>query len=251
MKKTKQPQQKVEYLPHTVKTITNLSPQNIKKLNKKQLLDIAQFGAKQSNYRRTRAIKTFESREIPLPTAYKEWSRIEEKATMLKGTPKGVQSYRYIDFSVNSKMTLNQLRAQFHYIQSFLKSKTSITRGWDKQLVDFRSKISENIEQITGKKVRLLKTSKTKYNQLWEIYNKIDISQYGSYNSTQIQAMIYNELEERDISNRSRMRLNEDIVEIDTDEILDEIIERLTSDYEKRKGEDDDNSEPFGLGSND
>lgn len=248
MKKIKQ---NVEYLPHSIKTITNLSPQNIKKLNKKQLLDIATFGAKQANYRRTRAIKTFESKEIPLPTAYKEWSRIEEKAKMLKGTPKGVQSYRYIDFSVNSKMTLNQLRSQFHYIQSFLKTKTSKSRGWDRQLVDFRAKISENIEQITGKKVRLSKTSKTKYNQLWEIYNKIDISQYGSYNSTQIQAMIYNELEERDIKNRSRIRLNEDILEVDIDEILEEITDRLTSDYEERKGEDDDNSEPFGLGSND
>lgn len=239
MKKTPKPN-----LPHKVSTITSLTDVQIKKLTKKQLLDIAKWGQGVAETRRTRSLKAISKHNLPMPLVYGEWTNIDNHAKMLKNAPKDAQSYRYIDFSVSSKMTINQLRNQFHYIRNFLSAKTSTVGDWKDHLKTFKQSLENEVEKMTGERKTLRYLNREQFYKLWDIYNRLKDSDMVGYSSTQVQLMVYNSIVKKTLP-------TDENGDIDIDLIIDNIKQEMDKGYERsRLIKNEIQSDPFDLGSN-
>lgn len=231
---------------YTVKQILDIPQSQISRLRKADLYEIAKRGAALANQRRTRALKAIEKNDLAMPIVYGQWTNIDNNARMLKNAPKDAQSYRYIDFNVTKSMKLNELRSQMHYIRNFLKSETSTIEKWKSNLKDMKSRIEVAIQKEQGleNRPRLRYLDKNELYDFWNAYNKIKESDYTGYSSTQVQAMLYQDI-------KSVKRPTDEYGNIDIDTVVENLKSKLRMGYEQKKQVISDVSDsPFDLGSN-
>lgn len=240
---------KIDTSNFTIKQVLSYtSPKKLSSLKKADLFKIATKGASFAETRRKEALKAIAKRpNMPLPMVYGEWTIQDTKAHMMEGTPKGRQSYRYIDFSVNKDMTLNELRSQMYYIRNFLKSKTSRYGDWLEFRKAQKGALEKAIQEEQGleEKPKLKYLSKDKMDIFWHAFNTLKETDYTGYSSTQVQAMLY-----QDVVKKKRFVVNKK-GEIDISELIEPLKERLRTGYEQKKQVISDVSDnPFDLGSN-
>lgn len=232
----------------TVAQILSYTPNKLSKLKKADLYEIARRGASLAEQRRKSALSALERNpNMAMPMVYGDWTIQDTNAKMKKGTPKGVQSYRYIDFSVRESMKLNELRAQMYYIRNFLNSKTSTFGDWKKFRKEFKSGLEEAIKEEYGlsEKPILKYLTKAQTDLFWKAYNAMKDSDYTGYSSTQIQAMLY-----QDIIKRKNIKYSS-YNDMDIGYIIEPLKDRLRTGYEiKKQVLADVSTDPLDLGSN-
>lgn len=122
----------------TVEDILNLSPQQIARLNEKEIRAATTILGSAANKRLKRALT-----KDTLSPAIRGMQRSGGK------------------ISVSGKMNINQVRAEFYRAKSFMEAKTSTAKGFQKSTAEFASRIG--VKNI----------SKEESNAFWDIYSRI------------------------------------------------------------------------------
>ena len=195
---------------YSIKKILEMKNDVMLKMNKKELYSLVSQASSYANKRRSRAIKSLESRtDIPLPQAYRNNFDIS------KGT-----TWAHADFDVDRNMSVNELRGQLSIIKKFLNTKTSTVEGWENSLRDFIDRVSA--------KTNVLITSKN-YSKFWDIYNRLTSIYLPESNTTldseQIQKMLAN--------------IYEEYPNLDEDSLLNIMSESLDKEYIKMQESDE------------
>lgn len=165
---------------------------------------------------REETINFFESRGIELPENFRDTS----KST---GTYK---SWQNVDFSYTGKERIGTLRGKLRELQRFFKSSKTTATNYKNFIKDFRTKFLEQSgAKYISNRIGSYKKWFDKSKKYWSIYNKVsELAEVTtSYSSSQVQAMIANVMQDR------RFRNEEDI--------LDEVMKRLTVEYERKQSE--------------
>lgn len=199
-----------------IKDIVNLTQEDVTLLSKnpEKLLDITKQAFRYAKSRRT------SSRN------YLEKMGIDTSQLIYR------QDSPYIDYNFNAnRLSLdmdfghytnvtNLLLHELKIAKDYLSSETSTGRGW----LNVLKKFSKRVEDITA-----IHISNEDYDLLWRIYNKV-VSNAGavenlSYNSTQLQKMIYDTMSDQSLLQSLGLNSSSDRSEI-LDVISDYLIEK-------------------------
>lgn len=154
----------------------NIPWEKINKMSYDELLKYQKSIGGFAERRRKKAMTKIMNDNLPTPTAYNEYT--ENKT---------------YNFGVTDEngvlLPINELKRKVRMTRTFLATKTSTVKGWEKTLSDFGKRIG-----FKGIKSKL---TKEQYDMLWRIYNKVE-EEYKSdtskdtYDSTQRQEEIFN-----------------------------------------------------------
>lgn len=184
----------------SIKYITNIEIDDIRKMTKAQLLWIANYATNAANKRRERALGALREDE-PVPRAYQDWRSKKYQHKTASGEK--ATSFRDVDFTMSPDMSFWELRSRFILINKFLKTTTSTRSGQEKLMRDFRRSLRKAIAEernIPLKDVKLRRLTRDETDTLWKAYNRVIESNPTiiGYSSTQVQAMIYQEVTQKE-----------------------------------------------------
>ncbi len=165
--------------------IVNLSDEELRKLNRNQLLRRLNFANKIANERRFEALQYLEEHpETPTPLVYKRYT----KTVKPKG---GAIDWRNYEFDFENGESIQNLQDKLMMTREFLSRKTSSITGWLDSIKDFTIKLGKEV----GLDINIDELSGYKYKRLWRVYNRLtDLNiQVGTNfeDSTQLIALIY------------------------------------------------------------
>ena len=147
----------------TTDYIVNLSDEELRSLNRKQLLRRLKFANKVAEDRRYEALKYLEENpETPTPLIYKKYTKTVKPQS-------GAVDWRNYDFDYEAGESLIDLQDKLMMTRQFLSSKTSSISGWLNSIKEFTIELGKkvgldiNINELTGRK----------YKRLWRVYNRL------------------------------------------------------------------------------
>ncbi len=185
----------------SIKSITNITMEDIRKMTKGELLWIANYATSVANKRRERALGAL-TPDDPIPRAYQDWRSKKYQHKTASGEK--ATSFRDVDFTMSPDMSFWELRSKFVLINKFLKTTTSTITGQEKFMRKFRRGLRGAIAKERGipiEDVKLRRLNQEETNMLWKAYNRVieaNPTIMNTYASTQVQAMIYQEVTQKE-----------------------------------------------------
>lgn len=138
---------------------------DIKKLNKNELLDLVKQITKYAKQRQTRTLNIIQEKYSIKPTIFREYN---EKTTKF--------GQDRLNFEIDNKKTQskqgrNYLLSVFFNAKNFLTSKTSTISGWEQSLKTFE----ETIKRKTGADFNWgeIKSDRDKIKKFYDLYNEL------------------------------------------------------------------------------
>lgn len=188
----------------TLEDIINLGDEDIRKLNRQQLLRRVNIANSIANKRRNEALQYLEENpETPTPLVYKKYTKTVK--------PKhGAIDWRNYEFNIEKGESVNILRNKLANVRDFLSRKTSSIEGWLDSIKDFTLELGKK----AGIDIKLDELSGIKYKRLWRVYNRLtdmDANVGTEYqDSKQLQALIYQAMTDKSFSTENTTSMGVD-----------------------------------------
>lgn len=143
-------------------------------MSKQDVFQYAQRASILAKSRRTRLINKLIEKNMPLPSSLQRWTTKKsipdkfdqnfDKLSEITGQSNYDRGYGNIDFSVNDKMSKDELLHKLNVAKKFIQAETSTIGGWEKYYNKIINRISDKLNR---------KISPTEYPKYWELYNSI------------------------------------------------------------------------------
>lgn len=224
---------------YTLNKLKNITAEELNSMTTEELKDYVKQGKKASEYRRKRALDTYERGDIALPIAYADFKPS-------KGSPTTI-SYRTYEFGGGTyeeieKFNIQILRKEAKVIKDFLNTKTSTISGWKQNARFVYNRITKVLTKLGYPENELKKIRKSSfYNKksktFWELYDKWKELRGGDFSS------YVGSSEQAQVDLYEMYFINKDTQNLPPDEILIKLLEIDTERYEKNEMKDNEGIE--------
>lgn len=178
----------------------NLSYEDLRKMNKRQLLEYTKSAIRTAKQRQTILDKKIKEKYGDyIPSSFRDFGKNFDKKWGKYARIEELQNYGGYDFSLDKKYIneVSYLRYKFMRAQNFINAKTSTIKGIENTI----NKTISTLESITGLELsKEFVINNEKFSLLWNTFNKLDKSLISGQNYNAVMKYLIETINKSDIS---------------------------------------------------